>query len=283
MKYFTIIVYIIIMKRAGVSPRSDTNSRKLTRGFILMALRTLRLLVEYDGTNYSGWQVQPGRRTVQGELEQAIERILHQPVRLTAAGRTDAGVHASGQVAGFRAETDMEPARLKKALNGILSRDVTVVEMDEARPGFDARFNARSRTYRYTLSDRRVSIGRNTIWYVKFHLSRELLEAATRPLFGPCNLRGFSKGTDDEDFSTVIFKNKWIFEDNLMIFEIAAIRFFHHAVRGIVGSAVEVARGKESPDLLRRILESGDRTLSGPTAPPQGLCLVRVDYGENDR
>jgi tRNA pseudouridine38-40 synthase len=248
-----------------------------------MALRTLRLLIEYDGTNHSGWQVQPGRRTVQDELERAIERILHHPVRLVAAGRTDAGVHASGQVAGFRTGTDMEPARLKKALNGILPRDVTVVEISEAHPDFNARYDARSRTYRYTLSDRRVSIGRNTVWQVKFNLSRELLESATRPLLGPCNLRGFSKGADDEDFSTVIFKNQWMFEGNLMIFEIAAIRFFHHSVRGIVGSAVEVARGKESPDLLHRMLESGDRALAGPTAPPQGLCLVSVDYGEDDR
>ena len=247
-----------------------------------MATRTLRLLLEYDGTNYSGWQVQPGQRTVQREVEQAIERIVHHPVRLSAAGRTDSGVHAAGQVAGFHTETDMDLPRLKKALNAILSRDVSVVEITEAHPGFNARYDARARTYRYTLSDRRVSLGRNTVWHVKYPLSRELLEAATEPLIGPCDLRGFSKGADDEDFSTVIFKNQWMFEENLMIFEIAAIRFFHHAVRGIVGSAVEVARGKESPDLLRRILESRDRMLAGPTAPARGLCLAHVDYGENE-
>ncbi len=247
-----------------------------------MTTRTLRLILEYDGANYSGWQVQPGRRTVQLEVERAIERILHHPVRLTAAGRTDAGVHASGQVAGFRTPTVMELPRLKKALNATLPRDVSVVELEEARPDFDARFDARSRTYRYTLSDRRVSLARNTVWHVRYPLVRELLVDATRPLLGPCDLRGFSKGADDEDFSTVIFKNQWKFEGNLMIFEIAAIRFFHHAVRSIVGSAVEVARGKESPDLLRRILESRDRTMAGPTAPSQGLCLIRVDYGEKD-
>jgi tRNA pseudouridine38-40 synthase len=208
--------------------------------------------------------------------------LIH-PVRLTAAGRTDAGVHAAGQVAGFRTDSEMELPRLKKALNATFPRDVTVVELTEARPDFDARHNARSRTYRYTLSDRRVSLGRNYVWQVKSPLSRELLEAATRPLRGACDLRGFSKGADEDDFSTVIFKNQWMFENNLMIFEIAAIRFFHHAVRGIVGSAVEVARGKESPDLLRRILETRDRVLAGPTAPAQGLSLIHVDYGETDR
>ena len=248
-----------------------------------MAARTLRLLLEYDGTDYSGWQVQPGRRTVQGDVEQAIERILRHPVRLTAAGRTDAGVHAAGQVAGFRTDSDMDVTRLKKALNAVLSRDITILEVAETRPDFDARRDARSRTYRYTLSDRRVSLVRNTVWHVKYRLSRELLEAATLPLAGDCNLRGFSRGEDDEDFSTVIFKNEWMFEGNLMIFEITAIRYFHHAVRGMVGSAVEVARGGESPDLLRRILDTGDRRLAGPTAPAQGLCLVRVDYGEHDR
>lgn len=248
-----------------------------------MAKRTIKLILEYDGTGYSGWQVQPDRRTVQLEVEDAIERILRHPVRLSVAGRTDAGVHAEGQVAGFSTEADMDLPRLKKALNATLPRDVTIVDIAETMPGFNARYDACARTYRYTLSDRRVSIGRKYVWQVKYRLSRDLLEAATVPLLGQCDLRGFSKGADDEDFSTVIFRNHWMFERNLMIFEITAIRFFHHAVRSIVGSAVEVARGRENSDFLRRILESGDRSLAGPTAPAKGLCLVRVDYREDDR
>ena len=106
----------------------------------------------------------------------------------------------------------------------------------------------------------------------------KLLEHSTRPLEGQCNLRGFSKGQDDEDYSTIIMKNHWTFDDNFMIFEIRAIRFFHHAVRSIVGSAVEVARGKASEGLLGRILETRDRKLSGPTAPAKGLSLMKVDY-----
>lgn len=244
---------------------------------------TYKLILEYDGTNYAGWQVQPGRRTVQAEVERALETILHHPVRVTVAGRTDAGVHASGQVAGFDTTATFEPPRLKKALNATLPRDVTVVDLAETHPGFHARYDARSRTYRYTISDRRVSIGRNYAWYCRYRLSRELLAEAARPLDGPVNLRGFSKGKDDEDFSSIILKNEWMFSGNLMIFEITAVRFFHHAVRSIVGSAVEVARGRQTPDFLARILETGDRSLAGPTAPALGLCLVRADYGENQQ
>jgi tRNA pseudouridine38-40 synthase len=248
-----------------------------------MSERTIRLTIEYDGGRFSGWQVQPGKRTVQGDVENALERILHHPVRLTAAGRTDAGVHATGQVAGFTTCADMETRRLARALNGVLSRDVTVIAVDEAPPGFHARFDARSRTYRYTISNRRISVGRAYAWQVRAPLSTALLEEATRCLDGACDLRGFSKGADEEDFSTVILKNLWMFSEHLMIFEISAIRFFHHSVRSIVGSAVEVARGAEPPDLLVRILQTRDRSLAGPTAPAHGLCLVHVDYGEENR
>ncbi len=242
---------------------------------------TYKLILEYDGTDFSGWQIQPGVRTVQTEVERALGTVLRRPVRVTVAGRTDAGVHASGQVAGFDTDMPVDPGRLKKALNAILPRDVTVVDIAETWPGFHARYDARARVYRYTISDRRLSIGRLYAWHVRYRLSRELLVEATRPLNGPCDIRGFSKAAEEEDFSTVVLKNQWMFEGNLMIFEISAVRFFHHAVRSIVGSAVEVARGKESPDLLRRILDTGDRVLAGPTAPAAGLCLVRVIYGES--
>lgn len=242
--------------------------------------RTLKLTIEYDGTNYYGWQVQPKRRTVQGEIEGALARILHHPVRLNAGGRTDAGVHATGQVASFATGSDMGTDRLLQALNGVLSKDATVVRVEEVSPGFHARFGARSRTYRYTMSDRRVSVGRNYVWRVRHRISRGLLEEATRCLEGPCDLRGFSKAGDEDDFSTVVLKNRWTFSEHLMIFEITAVRFFHHSVRSIVGTAMEVGRGKEPADLLARILETGDRSLAGPTAPACGLCLVHIDYGD---
>ena len=241
---------------------------------------TVKIVLEYDGTNFAGWQIQPRERTVQKVVEETIEKVLRHPVRLIAAGRTDAGVHAAGQVAGFKTSSDMELRRLKKALNGVLPHDVSIIDIERVYDSFNARFDAKSRTYRYTISDRRLSIGRKYAWHVPYRLDRELLESSTRALKGECDLRGFSKGNDDDDFSTIFMKNKWTFNDNLMIFEITAIRFFHHAVRSIIGSAVDVARGKSSPSLFKQILETRDRKLAGATAPAQGLCLVHVDYGE---
>ena len=246
----------------------------------MMKEHTIKLVLEYDGTRFAGWQVQPEARTVQKVTEEAIEKVLRHPVRLIAAGRTDAGVHAKGQVVSFKTPSEIETGALKKTLNGILPRDVTVLELTGTHENFHARFDATARTYRYTLSDRRLSIGRAYAWHVPYKLDRVLLETSTRALSGHCDLRGFSKGHDDGDFSTVIMKNQWTFDDNLMIFEIKAIRFFHHAVRSIIGSAVEVARGKTSAGLIERILETRDRKLAGPTAPARGLCLVKVDYGE---
>jgi tRNA pseudouridine38-40 synthase len=247
-----------------------------------MEEQTYKLTVEYDGTNYSGWQKQSSRRTVQGVMEEAAAKILHHPVKLVAAGRTDAGVHAVGQVASLATSSPMPPERLKRALNGVLPRDVTVAELVRVKNGFNARYDALSRTYRYTISERRLSVGRAYAWQVKFPLDRKLLGQSTVCMEGACNLRGFSRGSDDDDFSTVIHSSRWQFHDHLAIFEITAIRFFHHAVRSIVGSAAAVARGKESPDLLKRILETGNRKLAGPTAPACGLCLIHVEYGENE-
>ncbi len=247
-----------------------------------MNTRTLKLVLEYDGTNFAGWQLQKKARTVQGIIEEAVGKILHHPARLVAAGRTDAGVHATGQVANLMTTSSMGTERLKRALNGVLPRDVTVVELDQVRDDFNARFDARSRTYRYTLSERRLSIGRSYAWHVPYKIDRNLLVESTVCLTGACNLRGFSKGKDGDDYSTVIFNNHWIFDDALSIFEITAVRFFHHAVRSIIGSAVKVARGKDTPDLLLRILETRNRKIAGPTAPAAGLCLITVDYGDED-
>ena len=244
-----------------------------------MVKKTIKIIIEYDGTDYCGWQVQPRDRTVQEVIEEAAARVLRHPVKLIGAGRTDSGVHAMGQVAGFSTSSDMEPERMKYAINGVLPKDVTIVDAEIVPDNFNARFDAQSRQYRYTISLRRRSIGRSFSWHVPFKLDTGLLRESTRCLEGECNLRGFSKGQDDDDYSTIIFNNQWIMQDSVIIFEISAIRFFHHAVRSIVGSAVDVGRGKAPPDHLERILTTRVRKLAGPTAPARGLCLVSVDYG----
>jgi tRNA pseudouridine38-40 synthase len=246
-------------------------------------IKTVRMNIEYDGTRFHGWQVQPNQRTVQGVIEDALAQLLRREVRIHCAGRTDAGVHARGQVASFVTESDFPINSLSRALNGNLPNDIAVHDVFEVPEKFHARYSALSRMYRYTLSERRRALGRNYVWHIKYHLDRHMLMKATEPLIGECNLRGFSKGDDNDDYSTVIVKNEWTFEDDLMIFTIQGIRFFHHAVRSIVGSAVEVARGKEPPGLLEMILAERNRDLAGPTAPAKGLCLERVFYDRDTR
>ncbi len=243
-------------------------------------MSTFKCTIEYDGTSFAGWQVQPEERTVQDEVEQAIRRILGIPVRIVGAGRTDAGVHASGQVASFSAPCTLALPRLKKALNAVLPHDVAILSIEEVPDGFNARYDALSRTYRYTISTRRDALHRNHVWQAKYRLSPELLREATRPLSGPVNLKGFSKRNDDDGYDSIILRNDWTFRENMMIFEIGAVRFFQHSVRSIVGTAAEVARGHVPPDRIARILETGDRSLAGPTAPACGLCLINVEYGD---
>jgi tRNA pseudouridine38-40 synthase len=243
-------------------------------------IKNIALVLEYDGTNFSGWQIQPELRTVQGALSEILEKILHHPVKIIAAGRTDAGVHASCQVVNFKTDSDFDISLLKKALNATLPRDISVIKSVGMPLNFSSRFDALSRKYRYVISTRKLSIGRQYAWNVKYRISIKDLEKATEPLIGECSLKGFSKKNDDDIYSTIIFKNCWKCDENLIIFEIEAIRFFQHAVRNIVGSAVEEARGKKPPGLIKQILETGDNTVSGPLAPSSGLCLIEVDYGE---
>jgi tRNA pseudouridine38-40 synthase len=241
--------------------------------------RTIKLTIEYDGTAYAGWQVQPDVSTVQGEIEAAIKRVTGSFTRLIGAGRTDAGVHAAGQVAHGNIVSDMTPDRLCRALNGVMPRDITIVEAAEVPADFSARFDATSRTYRYTISRRRLAIGRAYAWESPYRLEIGKLEAATVPLIGTCNLRGFSKGEDDDDYDTIIFRNSWTENEHLLTFEISGIRFFHHAVRSIVGTAVDSARGRTELDRIARVLMDRDRNLAGSTAPAKGLCLYSISYG----
>lgn len=244
--------------------------------------KTIKLTIDYEGTDFAGWQVQPSQRTVQGEIERALETVLRQPVRIVAAGRTDTGVHALGQVAHFRTESDMTEQRLMGALNGLLPRDIAIREVMRVSDGFNARYDARTRTYRYTIATKKVAVNRRYSWAVPYSLDFDRLAESTVPLDGECDIRGFSRGEDGDDYSTIVFSNRWTREGDFIVFEISAIRFFHHAVRSIVGTAVEVGRGKLPPGIVRKILKTRNRSLAGPTAPARGLCLVNIDYGDTE-
>lgn len=240
-----------------------------------------RLLLEYDGTAYHGWQVQPGLETIQGVLEARLARLAGGPVPVRGAGRTDAGVHALGQVASFAADCRLDPATLRRALNATLPGDIVVREAAEAAPGFDARFSARSKTYRYTLlrrESRSAFLGRTSL-HLAGGLDLAAMRAAARHLVGTHDFSAFRAGSCGARTPVrTVLGADWREEGVLWQFEITADGFLQHMVRILVGTLLEVGRGRRRPEGLRELLAGGERRLAGKTAPPQGLCLVEVHY-----
>ncbi len=252
-----------------------------------MDLGVVRLTIAYDGTGFAGWAAQPGQRTVQGELEAALERILGEPVALTVAGRTDAGVHAWGQVATF--ELDREPpSTLGRSLNAVLSGEVSVLEAAPAPPGFDARRDARSRTYCYWVVAAPVlspfERGRALWW--PHRLDRAALESCAEACLGTHDFTAFTP-TDTEHvrFDRDVRSCEWrkfapadARHGELLELWIEADAFMRHMVRVLVGTMLEVGGGRRTVDDFRTLLEGAPRERAGETAPAHGLYLARVSY-----
>jgi tRNA pseudouridine38-40 synthase len=242
-----------------------------------------RLELAYDGTPFDGWARQPGRRTVEGELEEALATVLREPVRLHVAGRTDAGVHALAQVASFAAAaSDLEPRRLRLSLNALLPDEISVTGVERAAAGFDARAAA-ARTYRYRLwlPNTRPVFERLYVWDVRGGVDAALLDAAAALLPGR---RDFAALTPSARSYRVcereIASARWrpAADGREAWFEITADSFLHNMVRVAVGSMVDVAQGRLSLAALAAGLSGGPRRDHGRTAPARGRALVRVDY-----
>jgi tRNA pseudouridine38-40 synthase len=249
-------------------------------------MRNLRLLVEYDGTDFNGWQFQPGLRTVQSAIEDALAPVLGERVRVGGAGRTDAGCHARGQVANFRTDSAVSCERLLRSLSGLLPADVAVHEVREVDDDFDSRRGALERRYSYRLLSRPSPLWRRYGWYPGFDPSPELLETAVASLAGDHDFRGFAgsdPGRTGDHGRCRVDAIGWRRWDEGLMLEVAANRFLYHMVRNIVGTAVKIARGYMEMERIAEILETADRRRAGPTAPPQGVCLERVIYVEEDR
>jgi tRNA pseudouridine38-40 synthase len=242
---------------------------------------TTRLDIEYDGSGFRGWAAQPGLRTVQGELEAALSTILPEKVDLSVAGRTDAGVHALGQVASFDSEAD-PPANLARRLNGMLPPDLAVIAAAAAPDGFDARRDARSRTYCYRVLARPApnpfERGRS-LWWPR-PLDREALRACAEMLHGSHDFTAFTPtDTDHVHFQRKVMRAEWIEEgDGVMAFWVEADAFMHNMVRALVGTMLEVGGGQRTPDGLARLLGGVPREQAGDTAPAHGLYLASVRY-----
>jgi len=249
--------------------------------------RVIRLDVEYDGTQFHGFSPQPRQRTIGGELEQALERLTGARPALTPAGRTDAGVHASGQVVSFRTASPVSVEVIKRATNAIVGRDLLVREAQEAPPGFDARRSARARRYEYLIWTRPDRSVRDWRWslHLPEALDLEEMNRACAALVGEHDFAAFRThaAQDDEAQSTVrrVSYCRWIAAEPAVGFvrmEIEADAFLRHMVRVIAGSALLIGQGKLPGSAMAEMVEKRDRAAAGPTAPAHGLTLVGVSY-----
>jgi len=242
-----------------------------------------KLVLEYDGSGFEGWQVQPaGRRTVQGCLVAAVERICGGAPRVTGSGRTDAGVHAEGQVASVLCDTRLGPEELRRAINGNLPRDVVVISLESAPEHFDARRHASSKLYRYCVwnGPQRAPLRAARSYHVPAPLDRDAMVKAAGELTGPHDFACFqATGSGVGSTQRTIFRLDVLGEPGAeIVFEVEGSGFLRHMVRNVAGTLVEVGQGRRSSESMAALLEARDRGLAGPTAPPAGLSLVRVDY-----
>ncbi|MCK5149182.1 tRNA pseudouridine(38-40) synthase TruA [bacterium] len=241
--------------------------------------RVLKILIEYDGTQFAGWQVQPGQRTIQGEIESALFKLTGESIRIVASGRTDAGVHATAQAASFNTESLLETDVFVRGLNGSLPFDIRILSAEEMYEGFNARFDAVRRIYRYTLSKRSQAIGRHYAWYPRCNYDLSLMKEAAKSLIGEHDFQTFAKSGDvNDDYHSIVYRIDWQETDSSVIFEIEAIRYFHNMIRIIIGTLIDVGRGRMSVEEFTALLDSKDRRKAGITAPAHGLNLYKIIY-----
>jgi tRNA pseudouridine38-40 synthase len=249
-------------------------------------MRTFKLTLAYDGTDFAGWQWQPNRRTVQGELQATLKRITQEEVKCVASGRTDAGVHALGQVVSFDSDTYLTPAALTKALNAELPEDMLVFEVSEAPAGFHAQRHAIRKRYRYVIEDGRLRdlFDRRYVWHVYQRLDVEAMMQGAKPLVGTHDFASYETSgshrlsTVRTIYELLVERRRGELTDRIVI-EVEADGFLYNMVRNIVGTLVAVGKGKEPVSFAADALAKRDRQAAGMTAPAQGLFLVGVEYG----
>ena len=261
-----------------------------------------KIIVEYDGTNYSGWQKQNNKFTIQSSLEQAIKLLTKENVEVFGSGRTDAGVHALGQVAHFDLKKEFDPYKLMSAINFYLksefiskinckylltntqTQDISIIDCEKVDENFHARFSRQKRYYKYIILNRRqpTALLNNRVWQVYRELDFYKMQEATKFLIGKRDWSSFRDSECQAKSPIKTIDKAEIFKDcEEIIFKIEAKSFLHHMVRNIVGTLVDIGLGKTSIQQFQDIIEAKDRTKAGPTAPPQCLYFVKVDYIHN--
>lgn len=248
-------------------------------------MRFFKLTLSYDGTTYAGWQIQANANTIQAELERALHEVTGEQIRVVASGRTDAGVHALAQVVSFSSATHLSAEVLAKAIDANVPKDIGILDVREAPAGFHAIRDAVRKRYRYVIQDGPTCdvFGRAYAWYVPTRLDVESMRVAAQMLLGAHDFSSFEASGSERATSVRTITDLPVERrpgDHLdrIIIEIEADGFLYNMVRNIVGTLVEVGRGKQSADWVAKVLAAKDRTLAGMTAPPHGLYLVRVGY-----
>lgn len=246
-------------------------------------MKRYKLVIQYDGTNYHGWQQQPNPDlpTIQGEVEKALALIYKDPVKILAAGRTDSGVHAEGQVIAFDNEKAVPAERIANALNSILPEDIVVISCEEASLDFHPRYDAIRKWYRYTIYyDQLPNVFlRNYSWHISYQLDLAAMAGVGKYLIGTHDFSSFcSTKTGVKTFVRTLEKCTLTIDEKLLCIDLVANGFLYNMVRIIVGTMVEVGRGRFKLDNLPEIIAERDRRKAGPTAPPRGLCLKKIYY-----
>lgn len=257
------------------NPRLETRDPKLTLSV------NVKLTVEYDGTNYHGWQIQPNCESIQSVLERAVSTFTGTRTQVVGSGRTDAGVHALGQVASFVCEKELSPHRIRRALNALTPPEITIKEVAIVADFFDPRRDARSRIYEYQILNRPTAspFYRNRAWHLHQPLNIEVMRAAIACLLGEHDFSSFrAAGCDAAHPVRKVYQTAIEQRGELLIYRVEATAFLRHMVRNIVGTLVEVGWGERTPETFKQLLELRDRTQAGKTAPAHGLFLVEVKY-----
>jgi tRNA pseudouridine38-40 synthase len=249
-----------------------------------------KLTLAYDGTDFHGWQIQANKPTVQGEIVSVLRRLTQEDVQLHGAGRTDAGVHALGQVASFRTQSSLSASEFQRALNALLPASIRIIDAEEVGPDFNARWSARGKVYRYRLYRGKVVppfLWRYVLHY-PFPLDEDAMRAAAVRFVGVHDFSAFAASTGSEDHDKERNMTREIFATELkrtddgeeLWFTVHGRSFLRYMVRKMVGTLLEVGRGKLSPADIDKLFELKDRSKPGPTVPPQGLCMVMVENQE---
>jgi tRNA pseudouridine38-40 synthase len=245
-----------------------------------MSIRNIKLVIHYDGTNYHGWASQPETATVQGTIEEVIEKLTGQPVKVYGSSRTDAGVHALGQVANFRINSPVPTENFSNALNNLLPQDITISDVCEMPEDFDAISDTVEKRYDYLINTTpiRPVLARNQ-WHRPGQLDIGKMHQAAQKFVGKKDFKSFASAADQRESSVrTITLCQVEQEGDVIKISVAADGFLYNMVRNIVGTLVEVGRGRWEPDMIDTILEAKDRNAGGPIAPASGLCLMEIFY-----